>query len=152
VWVYARIYELYKSYTEENAHLFKENVKVTSFCQTWAADGKVGAPQFSQESPHFQTLFYLPKDYTENSQYRKTVEEFKNGMLDMKYKKKFVDLDSMLLKMQGGNVPKRPELIEILSFVPDLALRKQLYAQAARAINEPELCSKTKDKFKNIYA
>lgn len=91
-------------------------IELHSFCQTWDAD--TGKPNFSEQSPHFQTkvvvrdparLFHALREFkgTENAkglcdafrEYGERVIELKKAFVDKKYAKKFVDVDALYRRM-----------------------------------------------------
>ena len=80
---------------------FDATIGVVSFCQTWAAYDQVDGPQFSVESPHFQTRFFIKSlDYITLSAsdalaYVQTIQAHDARMTELDYKKKFVHLDGL---------------------------------------------------------
>lgn len=91
-------------------------IGLRSFCQTWDVDTE--KPNFSEQSPHFQTkvvvrdparLFYELREYkgTENlkdlcdafADYGNRVLKLKEAFLKKKYEKKFVDVDALYRNM-----------------------------------------------------
>ncbi len=84
---------------------FDATIGVVSFCQTWAASGVVGGPQFSVESPHFQTRFFIKSlDYItlsapEAQAYVDTVQAHDARMAELDYTGKFVHLDGLQKEM-----------------------------------------------------
>ena len=79
---------------------FDDMIGVVSFCQTWATRKGAGGPQFSIESPTFQTRFFIKSlnyDLTmtkeESAAYVRTVKAHDARMA--KYKGKFVHLDDL---------------------------------------------------------
>ena len=79
---------------------FDDMIGVVSFCQTWATREGAGGPQFSIESPTFQTRFFIKSlnyDLTmtkeESAAYVRTVKAHDARMA--KYKGKFVHLDDL---------------------------------------------------------
>jgi hypothetical protein len=79
---------------------FDDMIGVVSFCQTWATREDAGGPQFSIESPTFQTRFFIKSlnyDLTmtkeESAAYVRTVKAHDARMA--KYKGKFVHLDDL---------------------------------------------------------
>jgi hypothetical protein len=77
-------------------------IGVVSFCQTWATREGAGGPQFSVESPHFQTRFFIKSlnyDLTmtkeESAAYVRTVKAFDERMAELDYTGKFVHLDKL---------------------------------------------------------
>ena len=77
---------------------FDDMIGVVSFCQTWATRKGVSGPQFSIESPTFQTRFFIKSlnyDLTEeeSAAYVRTVEAHDARMAE--YKGKFVHLDDL---------------------------------------------------------
>ena len=82
---------------------FDRTIGVVSFCQTWASEQNHGAPQFSMNTPHFQTRFYikaLPVDITRDIQtfetllesYTNVVSKFHTRMTTLKYVEYIVEL------------------------------------------------------------
>jgi len=100
---------------------FNSIVGICSFCQTWATSTTIGPPQFSIESPHFQTRFYIQNDQYWNDvfvndenratyidSYIKVVQAHDKKMQELSYggtDKKFVHLDELykLLKRDINN-------------------------------------------------
>ena len=84
-----------------SAEEFDATIGVVSFCQTWAASDQVGGPQFSVESPHFQTRFFIKSlDYitlsaSDARAYMKTVQAHDARMAELDYTGKFVHLDGL---------------------------------------------------------
>ena len=80
---------------------FDETIGIVSFCQTWAASDVAGGPQFSVQSPHFQTRFFIKSlDYISLSApeaiaYVKTVQAHDARMVELDYTGKFVHLDGL---------------------------------------------------------
>jgi hypothetical protein len=80
---------------------FDETIGIVSFCQTWAASDVAGGPQFSVQSPHFQTRFFIKSlDYINLSApeaiaYVKTVQAHDARMVELDYTGKFVHLDGL---------------------------------------------------------
>ena len=79
---------------------FDDMIGVVSFCQTWATRKGVSGPQFSIESPTFQTRFFIKSlnyDLTmteeESAAYVRTVGAHDKSMAE--YKGKFVHLDDL---------------------------------------------------------
>lgn len=85
------------------AYAFDATIGVVSFCQTWAASDVAGGPQFSVESPHFQTRFFIKSlDYItltapDALAYVKTVQAHDARMVELDYTGKFVHLDGLQL-------------------------------------------------------
>ena len=80
---------------------FDATIGVVSFCQTWASSEGASGPQFSVESPHFQTRFFIKSlDYINLSAldalaYVKTVQAHDARMAELDYTGKFVHLDGL---------------------------------------------------------
>lgn len=80
---------------------FDATIGVVSFCQTWATSEGAGGPQFSVESPHFQTRFFIKSlDYInlsllDASAYVQTVKAHDARMAELDYTGKFVHLDKL---------------------------------------------------------
>ena len=81
---------------------FDDMIGVVSFCQTWATREGAGGPQFSVESPHFQTRFFIKSlnyDLTmtkeESAAYVRTVKAHDARMAELDYTGKFVHLDKL---------------------------------------------------------
>ena len=80
---------------------FDATIGVVSFCQTWASSEGASGPQFSVESPHFQTRFFIKSlDYINLSAldalaYVETVQAHDARMAELDYTGKFVHLDGL---------------------------------------------------------
>ena len=80
---------------------FDATIGVVSFCQTWATSEGAGGPQFSVESPHFQTRFFIKSlefinlSPCDASAYVQTVQAHDARMAELDYTGKFVHLDGL---------------------------------------------------------
>jgi len=78
---------------------FDDIIGVNSFCQSWATEEGVSGPQFSVESPHFQTRFFIKHlpvgtDPEQIEAYKQVIIEHDKHMTA--YEGKFVNLDGLL--------------------------------------------------------
>ena len=84
---------------------FDQTIGIVSFCQTWNSNNEdIFSPEFSVESPHFQTRFYLKTikyidvDVEQIYLYLKYMKSFINAMIKLGYLKKFVILDVLQIE------------------------------------------------------
>lgn len=98
---YQKTVQILKRIQALSAEEFDATIGVVSFCQTWATSEGVSGPQFSVESPHFQTRFFIKSlDYITLSEsdaeaYVETVKAHDARMAELDYTGKFVHLDGL---------------------------------------------------------
>ena len=104
---YKKICELFSKINTENK--FRDIMGVVSFCQTWCDSESTYGPQFSVESPHFQTRFYVKneekfKEFATDEEieaYLDVINKYDIAMCKLDYggmvkSKKFINLDLLL--------------------------------------------------------